>query len=78
MSSDINKDKPSTEKWIFNQMKEVYSSTEDYFDDLIGYICVFDSCSIFKKRPNKSASRGNYIYILSIREMNYIWAFSIY
>ena len=77
MSSDINKDKPSTEKWIFNQMKEVYSSTEEYFNDLIGYIGVFDSWSIFKKRPDKSASRGG-LYILSIKEMNYIWNFSIY
>ena len=62
MSSDINKVEPSTENWIFNQMKEVYSAKEDYFDNLIGYIGVFDSWSIFKKRPDDSALRGNYLY----------------
>lgn len=51
-----------TGDWIFNQLKKAYSKDIDYFDDLIGYIGSFNKWSIFKRRPDNTYKRGEYIF----------------
>ena len=34
----FEKKEKTTEHWIFEKLKGVYSKNDDYFDDLIGYI----------------------------------------
>lgn len=47
----FEKKEVTTEQWIFEKIKEVYSEKNNYFDYLIGYIGSFNRWSIFKKRP---------------------------
>ena len=45
----------ATEEWIFDKIQNAVSS-DDCFDDLIGYIGSFNKWSIFKRRPTKNVA----------------------
>jgi len=63
--SDINISKGNIYDKIFNNIKGVYSnSSKPTFDNLIGYLGVFDSWGIFKKRPANETNIKEAEYIL--------------
>lgn len=57
----------TTEQWIFENLAEVYSKENDYFDNLLGYIGSLNSWSIFKRRPS-TGDVGEFIYFKHNKE----------
>lgn len=59
-----NKSSSIVGEWVFKQVKEAYSSEElPRFDDVIGYIGLFEQGSAFKTRP-----KGNLV-----KEAKFVW-----
>lgn len=58
----IEKKNPPTHKWIFEKISSVYDATQDTFDETIGLITNIEGWSIFKRRPNKTGTKAEYIY----------------
>lgn len=65
MDNEINKEKPDTFEWIFDQMKSLYNSDVDLsFDDMVGYIGSFKHWGIFKARPKvKEPTNATYLML---------------
>ena len=58
----IEKKETPTEEWIFDQVSSVYDSSKDTFDETVGLITNLDGWSIFKRRPNESNTRAEYVF----------------
>jgi hypothetical protein len=62
VKSKIDKVKTDNLEWIFNKVKDAYSTMADVtFDQLIGYIGALDEWSIFKRRPSDPLKVAKYV-----------------
>ena len=57
--------------WIFGKLQETYS-TQDTFDELVGYIGAIKKWSIFKPRPKKDKSKAEYIFFQHQQEETHL------
>lgn len=63
IGSKIVKQRPTTLKWIFKKLSQVYAnySPDIKFDNTLGFIGSLNEWSIFKRRPNKDGKQAEYI-----------------
>lgn len=62
MKSLIAKIDPPTEEWIFKKLAEAYTKDDTpTFDNLVGFVGALETWSIFKRRPNKKFTAGEYV-----------------
>lgn len=60
----IEKTLVSTQQYVFEQIKSVYSNTDDTFDDAIGLVANLEKWSVFKRKPNEASSNAQYISMI--------------
>ncbi len=58
----IEKKQIPTHEWIFNKISSIYDSSQDTFDETVGLITNIEGWSIFKRRPNKTHTKAEYIF----------------
>jgi hypothetical protein len=66
MSSGIKKSRTTTQRWVFERLRDTYASQPVRgFDETVGYIGAIDSWSIVKSRPGvqRAPTFAQYVYL---------------
>ena len=60
--SDVEKPEKGMLQWAFDQTAKAYEPIADLaFDEMIGYVGVLDKWGVFKRRPNGSNTKAEYV-----------------